>query len=102
MQGASFQSTAAANCAVKGKVTHTGGIESVAFTGDLINNARTYTRAAEGIENNKPIVAQLLGGGSMVNDSASFNVCTGPGNIVNNNPIKAIYGTPPPGWKPPF
>lgn len=100
MQGATINRTAAVHLANKGKVNHKGGINAVAFEGHMINNARTYAKVEGGIENNKPIFAQLLGGGNMVNDSASINICTGPGDIVNNNSITAISGTPPPDWQP--
>ena len=86
-----FLITAAASFAIKAAIDHDGSIDSEVSSSvsGLVNNARTFFVAENGIVNNKPITVRYRGSGSVVNDSSSVNICTG-GNIVNNNSIKNV------------
>lgn len=76
-----------------GTVNHDSSIESYVFTEgqDIVHNVRTFFVAADGISNSKSTATHHYGGGSVLNDSNSVNICA-RGSIVNSKPVKNVMG----------
>ena len=87
--------TASIEVAIMGTVGHDESIESYVFTAgqDFVCNARTFVVAANGIVNRKSIATYHRGGGSVMNDSGSINICAG-GSIFNCNSINNVVCRP--------
>jgi len=65
----------------------------------VVVNVRAFNAAfgsAGGITNNQPSLLVHLGKGAVLDDTATFNICSSKGDINNNNPMRNYFGKPPP------